>query len=658
MEKVLRKFKNLKMKLIITFSAILIIPTIVIGSLGYFTAKDSVEHAMLDGFGGTIHLLNANIDETIQPKIHDLDLFSEIITSTLYEDDRSPEIRKQFDTYIKLHPEGQSIFVGTNTGILIQEPRVVTDPNFDPREREWYKAAMENKGEIIVSEPFTTAGTDELVVSVSRTTKDGSGVIAVNIKLSYIQELVNQVKVGDEGYAFLLDKSRNYISHPVNEAGSEAQGAFHDIIYEKEKGSMDVVFNGEDRILTFATNELTGWKIAGTVITDEVKDAAAPILKNALLVIGIAIIVGAVVIFFVIKSIIIPINELKEKAVTISQGDLTEQIQVRSNDAIGQLGHAFNDMQESLRELVYKVAESAEQVASSAEELSASAEETSAATGQVAVSIQEVASNADKQKTGVDNTAKALEEVSEGAMRIANNSTVVSELSRHTIAQAEEGGTAVRDTVNQMESINQSVMESNTTIQSLYESSKEVSSILNVITGIADQTNLLALNAAIEAARAGEHGKGFAVVAGEVRKLAEQSQTSAQEIHKIVSRIQKDTESTVQTMVRVTNDVHAGVTVSNKAIEKFNQIIQGTKEITPQMEDVSATVQEMSAAIQEIMASANDVVIAAQGNAVKSEEVAVSAEEQLAAMEEISQSANGLSSLAENLNFSISKFRY
>lgn len=652
------KFRNLKMKLIIAFSAILIIPTIVIGTLGYFTAKEAVEHEMLDGFEGTINLLNATIDGTIQPKMHDVELFSETITSALYEGDQSPEIRKQFDTYIKLHPEGQSIFVGTNTGILIQEPRIVTDANFDPRERDWYKSAMENKGQTVVSEPFTTAGSDELVVSVSRTMNDGSGVIAVNIKLSHIQELVSQVKIGNEGYAVLLDKTRKYIFHPFNEAGSEAQGAFHDIIYEQEKGSTDFELNGEDRVLAFATNELTGWKIAGSVISGEVEEAAAPILKNSLIVIGIAIIIGAVVIFLIIRSIIRPLNELKEKAVTISQGDLTEQIEVRSNDAIGQLGHAFNNMQDSLRELVHKVEESAEQVASSAEELSASAEETSAATGQVAVSIQEVASNADRQKTGVDNTAKALEEVSEGALRIANNSTLVSELSRHTMEQAEEGGTAVRDTVNQMESIHHSVMESNATIQSLYESSKEVSSILNVITGIADQTNLLALNAAIEAARAGEHGKGFAVVADEVRKLAEQSQTSAQEIHKIVSRIQKDTESTVQTMVRVTDDVQAGVKVSNEAIEKFSQIIQGTKEITPQMEDVSATVQEMSAAIQEIMAIANDVVISAQGNAATSEEVAASAEEQLAAMEEISQSADGLSTMADDLKAAISKFRY
>ncbi len=654
---IFRKLNNIKAKLIITFSIVLIIPALITGILAYSSAKNAVENEMLKGFSQTINVLNSSIDNLIEPKMHDIKIYSDSITSDLYNGEGSLRLKEDFNQYVQLHSEAKTIYLGTNNGEFIQAPIITTPSNYDPRETDWYKEAMSNKGEVIVSEPHITAD-KEMAITISQTTSDHSGVVAVDIPLSYIQGLINKVEIGEKGYAVLLDNQKKYIAHPTIEGGTEAKDSFYEEVYGQEQGHIDYVFNGEEKMMAFATNELTGWKLLGSIVSAEIGEAAAPIFLKTTLVIASATIIGAVAVFFIIRSIIVPLNVLKDKAVTISQGDLTEQIIVKSNDAIGQLGNAFNDMQESLRRLVHKVEESAEQVASSAEELSANAEETSAATGQVAISIQEVASNADKQKTGVDTTAKALEEVSEGAMRIANNSTLVSELSRHTMVQAEEGGTAVRDTVNQMESIHQSVMESNTMIQSLYESSKEVSSILNVITGIADQTNLLALNAAIEAARAGEHGKGFAVVADEVRKLAEQSQTSAQEIHKIVNRIQKDTESTVQTMVRVTDDVQAGVKVSNEAIEKFSQIIEGTKEITPQMEDVSATVQEMSAAIQEIMAIANDVVIAAQGNAATSEEVAASAEEQIAAMEEISQSAEDLSSMAEELKFAISKFRY
>lgn len=166
------------------------------------------------------------------------------------------------------------------------------------------------------------------------------------------------------------------------------------------------------------------------------------------------------------------------------------------------------------------------------------------------------------------------------------------------------------------------------------------------------------LNAAIEAARAGEHGKGFAVVADEVRKLAEQSQSSAKEIHHIIEAIQHDTKNSVQTMVRVTEGVDAGVNIANSSLDKFDQILQSTKEITPQMEEVSRTVQTISTRIQEVAATVSDLAIMAKGNAATSEEVAASTEEQLASMEEISASAQALSSMAEDLKKLISIFKY
>lgn len=647
----------MKTKLIFTFSFILIIPAIIIGSMAYVTAKDAVQHEMLAGFAENVNLLNSSINNTIQSKVYDIESFSKKITSEQYQGDSSHELRQSFSQYKELHPEVETIYVGSSTGLFIQEPNAALPDGFDPRKRDWYKEAMKKKGETVISEPYVST-TGNIMIAISQTTKDGSGVMAVDLSLSYLQELTNQVKIGDKGYATLFDKNKRYITHPTIKAGSIEKANFINELYNKEKGQLSFENNGEEKIISFVTNELTGWKIGGLINLQEIHAAVSPILRKTALIIVLALFFGTALIFFIIKSILKPIQTLKEQAITISNGDLTEQINISSNDEIGQLGQAFQEMQKSLRTLITNVEQSVKQVASAAEELTASAEQTSSATEQVAYSIQDVASNTEKQTNGVDQNAKSLADVSDGVIQIADRSLKVSNLARHSTKQAGEGEKVMMETVHQMNSIHKTVMESNTIIKSLVERSKEVSSILKVITGIAEQTNLLALNAAIEAARAGEQGKGFAVVAEEVRKLAEQSRKSAKEIHEIVQGIQNDTECSVQIMAHVNDDVQTGVTVTNEAIKIFNQIVQSTKEITPEMEEVSATSQQLSIAVQEMTTTANELAHIAQENASASEEVAASTEEQLASMEEISSSAQLLASMAEELKQLISKFKY
>ncbi|MBB6445163.1 methyl-accepting chemotaxis protein [Bacillus benzoevorans] len=649
---------NIKVKLIFALVMILIIPAIIIGYLSYSTAKDAVEEEAIHGIEQNIGLLNTTINSTLQPKMMDMEYFAKTVNAEVYQDENSPELRAHLDEYIQIHPEAASIYLGTKTGLYIQEPRVTDTTKYDPRKRDWYKQAVENQGETIITAPYADAGTKEMVITVAKTTDDGHGVMAVDISLAQLQKMTNQVKIGEKGYAFLLDEDKKVIAHPTLEGGTEVTEEFFNDMYKKEQGTFAYSIDNENKIMSFITNDLTGWKIAGTLYMAELDKAAAPIFQKTLLIITISFVIGAGAIFFIIKSIMKPINDLKEHAITISKGDLTQNIKIKTKDEIGQLGLAFNEMLESLRNVVKKVRDNSIQVSASAEQLTAGAEQTTDAAEQVSHAIQEVAGSSEKQTSGVEETARALDEIAHGVTIITDSSIKVSGLSRHTMQQAEIGGTAVANTVTQMKSISESVTESNAMMATLNEHSKEISSILNVITAIADQTNLLSLNAAIEAARAGEHGKGFSVVAEEVRKLAEQSQQAVKEIDVIIQRIQSETETAVQKMARVNEDVKTGVQISNEAIERFEQILQGTKEIVPQMEEVSATTEQIAASIQELTATTNDLSSIAQENAAASEEVAASTEEQLASMEEIAASAGALSKMAEELAQSISQFKY
>nr|WP_239587131.1 methyl-accepting chemotaxis protein [Bacillus ectoiniformans] len=644
--------------MILAFAAVLIIPALVIGWLSYSTAKQAVEQEVQTGFAENIKMLNSSIDQTLNVKIHDIEQFANIAVASMIKGEESPELRQKLAQYSQLHPEVYSIYAGTETGLFIEEPVITDTSDYDPRTRDWYKDSMSHKGEILISAPYPDVTTGEMVVTVSKATKDGSGVVGVDLNLNYVQELVGQLNLGKEGYAFLMDQGQTAIAHPSIKAGTPAKKEFYQKMYNKDQGHYYYNDKNKEKLMIFATNDQTGWKIGSSIDEAEINAKAVPIFQRTILVILLSMLAGAILIFFIIKSIIKPLREMKEKAITISDGDLTEHITVRSNDEIGQLGEAFNTMQQNLRSLVQKIDANADQVASASAELTASSEHTSAATEQVASSIQEVAGSAEKQTAGVSQTAESFKLVAQGVTDIADHATQVSAIAQQTMAQAEEGSDAVTNTVNQMTSIQASVHASNQTIHSLHERSKEVHSILDVITSIAGQTNLLALNAAIEAARAGEHGKGFAVVADEVRKLAEQSQQSVQEIVGIIQGIQEDTENSVQTMARVTDDVQTGVNISQEAIKKFDDILQSTKEITPQMEEISATAQQMSATVQEVHATTQELSMIATNNAAGSEEVAAATQEQLASMEEIAASAQSLSMMADELKEVVRVFKY
>lgn len=480
-----------------------------------------------------------------------------------------------------------------------------------------------------------------------------------------IRPINTDYTVGETGYVFAVNEDAVSVMNPANEGNSIIELESEDgvmvgesfleigasgggyVTYKYPLPNSDQV---ETKVVYVELDPHWGWIIGTGAYVTEFSEGANSILLFLSIIIVAAVVIGAFAVNYFSNRLTKPIIHIGKELNKVADGDFTgDKVDIHSKDEIGQLALDFNHMTDNMKKLILHVAISAEQVASSSEQLTAGADQTTGATEHVASAIQEIASTAETSTEKLQRNADSLDEVLIGVTRIAERSTTVAEIARETAAAAEEGGQSVENNLKQMKFIHESVNESNKVIESLSERSNEIGKILDVISGIADQTNLLALNAAIEAARAGEQGKGFAVVADEVRKLAEQSQSSTKLIAKLINHIQKDMENSVKIMGDVMQNAEQGVEVSIETSTKFHQIIERTRNITPQIEEITATVQQISANVEEVTISANEIANLAQENASSSEEVAASTEEQLASMEEINTSAKSLATMAEEL---------
>lgn len=279
----------------------------------------------------------------------------------------------------------------------------------------------------------------------------------------------------------------------------------------------------------------------------------------------------AILAFMIIRNLLAQLNKAVNATVSLSEGDMTIQIDVTSNDEIGRLMRAIQTMAAKLSDIISNVRGSADSLSSASEEISATAQSISQATSEQAASVEE--------------TSASIEQMSASINQNTENSKVTDGMATKSSSEAIQGGEAVKQTVAAM---------------------KSIAGKIGIIDDIAYQTNLLALNAAIEAARAGEHGKGFAVVAAEVRKLAERSQIAAKEIGELATDSVEKAES---------------------AGRLLDSMVPSIKKTSDLVQEISAASEEQSSGVGQINTAMNQLNQITQQNASASEELAATAEE-------------------------------
>lgn len=336
--------------------------------------------------------------------------------------------------------------------------------------------------------------------------------------------------------------------------------------------------------------------------------------------------IGATILaFLIIRSIIQPVNNLRNTIIEIEDhSDLTRRIDIKSEDELGTTATAFNNMLEKFEALIQQVYSSSSQLATAA--------------GQVSSVAQDSATNVEKQRMETDQVATAINEMTATVQEVAQNAQSASGAANSADNEAQSGKAIVNQTADTIAQLATEVENAANVIHSVEQDSESIGSVLDVIKGIAEQTNLLALNAAIEAARAGEQGRGFAVVADEVRTLASRTQESTTEIEAMIAKLQTGSKQAVEVMEQGREQANKGTEMAREAAGSLDAIARAVTSINEMNTHIAAAAEEQTTVSEEINMNVVNI-------SQISEQTANGAEQTTAASTDLSRLANDLQHL-------------
>ncbi|MBK3847658.1 MULTISPECIES: methyl-accepting chemotaxis protein [Stutzerimonas] len=485
-------------------------------------------------------------------------------------------------------------YLGEQSGRFTMRPEDEMPANYDPRVRPWYKDAV-SAGGTTLTEPYVDAATGELVITIATPAQSAGqtvGVVGGDLGLKALVEIINALDFQGMGYAFLVSGDGKVLVHPdKNKVMKTLAELYPESTPSLTSGYSEAELDGEKRILSFSPVPglpSVTWYVGVSVSKEKAYAALSSFRTTALLATVIAVVFILVLLGMLIRVLMRPLTDMGRAMANIAEGegDLTRRLIVQSQDEFGVLAMAFNRFVERIHGSIREVSSATEQVNEVAQRVLAASNSSMI--------------NSDEQSSRTNSVAAAINQLGAAAQEIARNAADASQQASGASHQAEDGLKVVERNIEAMKQLSNNISASCQQIEALNSQTVGIGQILDVIKGISEQTNLLALNAAIEAARAGEAGRGFAVVADEVRSLAHRTQTSAQEIHGMIEKLQVGARDSVSTMTESQRQSEASVGIANQAGERLGSVTLSIGEIDAMNQSVATATEEQTSVIESL----------------------------------------------------------
>lgn len=550
------------------------------------------------------------------------------------------EVFNLFSEFGNTHPGIAYIFMGNNQGGYTQWPKGKMSANYDPRVRPWFKAGKNATEKPIRTNAYYWEPDDSVSVSTVKSLRNRNdefiGVVAMDVTLKGLTEIVSKIKFGESGYMMLIEDTGTILvdsKHTENnfKAFDAVQQGLYRPLTQIENDWTEIEIDNETYLANVYTSKNLGWKFIGLLKTSELLATANKMTADIILISLALIIVFSFGAIYLARLISRPISEVAKGLEIISQGggDLTQRLDIRTADETGILANNFNQFITSILVLV-------KDINSASISVDNSAKQSSNLSDRLHISVQ-------SQQKALEQLATASDEMAATSNEIASNCANASSLANDSKKAAINGQEIIKQSVLSVRQLSDTINRATTGIQHLDVENENITSILGVIRSIADQTNLLALNAAIEAARAGEQGRGFSVVADEVRALSLRTSESTEEVSAQLGKLRDMTKMVSKEMTESLSKTEETVKLTSAAQDAFEDITNYVDMISDINNQIATAAEEQQYVAESINCNVTNIKNV-------SDEVAVG-------VASASDNAGDLSDLSSNLTTLVQKFK-